>query len=102
MLAHPRIVFLDRHLLGHGPCVLFRDIEKAGIGRAVQPDLDGGWLGHGVFLVKQCEGRLTYLATLLSQGMYPSPGPRKARPEDKLQRESSFFIRTPGCPHPRA
>ncbi len=52
MLADPGVVFLDRHLFRHGPRVLFRDVEKAGIGRAVQPDLDGGWLCHGVYLVK--------------------------------------------------
>src|SRR5258708_39845427 len=47
MLARHGIVFLDRLLLGHGARVLLRPIEKAGSGLAVQPDLDGGWLGHG-------------------------------------------------------
>src|ERR1700730_9757252 len=51
MLADLGVVFLDRHLLGHGPRVLLRDVEKAGIGRAVQPDFDGGWLCHVVSLV---------------------------------------------------
>src|SRR6266853_4742752 len=51
VLADGGVVFLDRHLLRHGPSVLLLDVEKACIGRAVQPDLDGGWLGHGVFLV---------------------------------------------------
>src|SRR5258708_3775701 len=51
MLADFGVIFFDRHLLGHGPRVLFCDVERAGIGPAVQPDLDGGWLGHGVFLV---------------------------------------------------
>ena len=46
VLADHRIILLLDHFLGHVPGVLFSDVEKACISRAVQTDLDGGWLSH--------------------------------------------------------
>src|SRR3546814_923953 len=46
VLAHDRIILLERHLLGLGPRVLLGDIEEAGIGGAQQLDLQGCRLGH--------------------------------------------------------
>ena len=48
MLTHDRIVFANRHLFGHRPCVLLGHIEVTGAGRRVQPDLDGRRLRHGL------------------------------------------------------
>jgi hypothetical protein len=55
VLAHLGIVFSDRHLVGHGARVFLGDVEKARIGFAIQPDLDGCGLRHWSLL--QCIGK---------------------------------------------
>ncbi len=47
MLARDGIVFLDHHLLCHGARILLRHVKKSRARCAVEPNLDGGWLGHG-------------------------------------------------------
>src|SRR3546814_1844692 len=46
MLAHDRVIFAERQLLGLGARVLLGHIEEAGVSRADELDLDGGRLGH--------------------------------------------------------
>src|SRR6187455_2726077 len=59
MLAQHRIVFLDREFLGHGAGVLLGDIEKAAATFAVEADLRGGRLRHGMLQKKSGrEGRV--------------------------------------------
>src|SRR5215471_13907527 len=48
MLARHGVVFLDRHLLGHGARVLLRHVEIAGVGRRDELDLGRDGLSHGV------------------------------------------------------
>lgn len=48
MLAGHGVVFTHHHFLGHGPGVLFGHVKKASVSGAVEADLDGGWLSHGI------------------------------------------------------
>ena len=47
MLARDRIVFTDRHFLGHRARVLLRDVEEACTSCADKSDFRLGWLRHG-------------------------------------------------------
>src|SRR3546814_12523902 len=46
MLAHDRVLFAERQLLGLGARVLLGHIEEAGVSRADELDLDAGRLAH--------------------------------------------------------
>src|SRR5262245_23494807 len=50
VLARHRIIFAEAQLLGDVARILLRHIEKAGISRADELDLDGCWLGHDSLL----------------------------------------------------
>lgn len=48
VLADDRVVLASCQLVGHRTAVLFRDIEKASIGRRQKLNLDGRGLRHGI------------------------------------------------------
>src|SRR5712671_6924995 len=64
MLAQHRIVLLDREFLGHGAGVLLGDIEEAAAALAVEADLRGGGLRHGMLQLGRGGGRWLTLPVL--------------------------------------
>ena len=46
VLAQDGIVLFDRELLSHRPGIFLGHVEKAGVARAVEPDLGRGRLRH--------------------------------------------------------
>ena len=46
MLAHNRVVLLERKLFRLGPGIFLGDVKETSIRRAGELDLDSSWLGH--------------------------------------------------------
>ena len=46
MLAHNRVVLLERKLFRLGPRIFLGDVKETSIRRAGELDLDSRWLGH--------------------------------------------------------
>ena len=74
VLTHNRVVFLDDHLFGHRPRVLFRDIEVPGPRGGVQADLDGGRLRH-ISYPLIAGRRAAHRVNLVEAAFYPRIGP---------------------------
>src|SRR3546814_5244021 len=57
MLAHDGVIFAESQLFRQIAGVFLGYIEKARVGGADESDLDGGWLCHGPFPLKQASNR---------------------------------------------
>src|SRR3546814_12779819 len=100
MLAHDRVIFAERQLLGLGARVLLGHIEEAGVSRADELDLDGGRLGHcpRPSNTEMPKTKKAASPPLALRGLCPMP-PAKSRAARPLHGRSERRRGGPECVH---